>query len=60
MFYYYCVDRYVDDYVSANGNGSLKGGKEFTIPGTFCIGDGTNAAGTLTRWVRDEEADYAA
>lgn len=24
MFYYYCVDRYVDDYVSANGNGSLK------------------------------------
>ena len=35
MFYYYCVDRYVDDYVSANGNGSLKGGKEFTIPGTF-------------------------
>lgn len=24
-----------------------------TIPGTFCIGDGTNAAGTLTRWVRD-------
>lgn len=53
MFYYYCVDRYVDDYVSANGNGSLKGGKEFTIPGTFCIGDGTNAAGTLTRWVRD-------
>ena len=53
MFYYYCVDRYVDDYVSANGNGSLKGGKEFTIPGIFCIGDGTNAAGTLTRWVRD-------
>ena len=53
MFYYYCVDRYVDDYVSANGNGSLKGGKEFTIPGTFCIGDGANAAGTLTRWVRD-------
>ena len=27
MFYYYCVDRYVDDYVSANGNGSLKGWK---------------------------------
>lgn len=53
MFYYYCVDRYVDDYVSASGNGALKGGKEFTVPGTFCIGDGTNAAGTLTRWVRD-------
>ena len=27
--------------------------RKFTIPGTFCIGDGTNAAGTLTRWVRD-------
>ena len=34
-------------------NGSVKGGKVFTIPGTFCLGDGTNAAGTLTRWVRD-------
>lgn len=22
-------------------------------PGTYCLGDGTNAAGTLTRWVRD-------
>lgn len=31
----------------------MKGGKEFTVPGTFCLGDGTNAAGTLTRWVRD-------
>ncbi|MEQ2819760.1 FGGY family carbohydrate kinase [[Ruminococcus] torques] len=45
--------KYVIDQFLANGNGSLKGGKEFTIPGTFCIGDGTNAAGTLTRWVRD-------
>ena len=53
MFYYYCVDRLVDHYVSPGGNGSLKGGKVFTVPGTFCIGDGTNAAGTLTRWVRD-------
>lgn len=53
MFYYYCVDRYVDQFVSAKGNGSLKGGKVFTVPGTFCMGDGTNAAGTLTRWVRD-------
>ena len=31
----------------------LKGGKAFTVPGTYCLGDGTNAAGTLTRWVRD-------
>lgn len=53
MFYYYCMDRYVDHYVSPHGNGSLKGGKVFTVPGTFCMGDGTNAAGTLTRWVRD-------
>lgn len=53
MFYYYCVDRMVDDYVSPHGNGSLKGGKVFTVPGTYCMGDGTNAAGTLTRWVRD-------
>ena len=48
MFYYYCVDRMVQDYISSGGNGSVKGGKVFTIPGTFCLGDGTNAAGTLT------------
>lgn len=53
MFYYYCVDRMAGDYISPLGNGSIKGGKVFTIPGTFCLGDGTNAAGTLTRWVRD-------
>lgn len=53
MFYYYCVDRMAGDYVSPRGNGRLKGGKVFTVPGTYCLGDGTNAAGTLTRWVRD-------
>ena len=53
MFYYYCVDRFMDHYTSPEGNGSIKGGKDFTVPGTFCLGDGTNAAGTLTRWVRD-------
>ena len=53
MFFYYCVDRFLNDYRSSSGNGSIKGGKVFTVPGTFCIGDGTNAAGTLTRWVRD-------
>lgn len=53
MFFYYCMDRFVRDYQSPNGNGGIKGGKEFTVPGTFCMGDGTNAAGTLTRWVRD-------
>ena len=45
MFYYYCVDRFVDQFVSPNGNGSLKGGKVFTVPGTFCMGDGTNEIG---------------
>ena len=53
MFYYYCVDRYYDCFVSSYGNGSVKGGKHYTVPGTYCLGDGTNAAGTLTRWVRD-------
>lgn len=53
MFFYYCVDRFLGHYQSENGNGSIKGGKEFTVPGTYCLGDGTNAAGTLTRWVRD-------
>ena len=53
MYYYYCTDRFVGSYTSPRGNGALKGGKEFTVPGTFCLGDGTNAAGTLTRWVRD-------
>ena len=53
MFYYYCTDHFVGSYVSPQGNGALKGGKAFTVPGTYCLGDGTNAAGTLTRWVRD-------
>lgn len=53
MYYYYCTDKLISNYTSPNGNGSLNGGKIFTVPGTFCLGDGTNAAGTLTRWVRD-------
>ena len=53
MFFYYCVDRSVPNYLSPNGNGAIKSGKAFTVPGTFCLGDGTNAAGTLTRWIRD-------
>lgn len=51
MYYYYCTDRLFEDYSSENG--TIKGGKLFTVPGTFCIGDGTNAAGTLTRWIRN-------
>lgn len=53
MYYYYCTDRMISRYTSPAGNGSLNGGKVFTVPGTYCLGDGTNAAGTLTRWVRD-------
>lgn len=53
MFFYYLTDVQINDFESENGNGKLKSGKEFTIPGTFCLGDGTNAAGTLTRWVRN-------
>lgn len=53
MYYYFCTDRLLDGYTSPQGNGSLKGGKQYTVPGTFCLGDGTNAAGTLTHWVRD-------
>ncbi len=53
MFFYYCVDRFFGNFISSQGNGSIKGGKVFTVPGTFCLGDGTNAAGTLTRWIRD-------
>lgn len=53
MYYYYCTDCMIPNYTSPHGNGTLNGGKVFTIPGTFCLGDGTNAAGTLTRWVRD-------
>ena len=47
MFYYYCIDHEVA------GNDFIKGSNQFTIPNTYCLGGGTNAAGTLTRWVRD-------
>lgn len=53
MYFYYCIDHPVKHYISPNGTGSIKSSKCFTVPGTFCIGDGTNAAGTLTKWVRD-------
>ena len=48
MFYYYCVDRMVQDYISSEGNGSVKAERYLPYRGTFCLGDGTNAAGTLT------------
>ena len=53
MFFYYCLDHPVESYQSRQGHGAVKGSRPFTVPGTYSIGDGTNAAGTLTRWVRD-------
>lgn len=53
MYYYYCIDRSVSEHRSKWGLGSIKGSKLFTVPGTWCLGDGTNAAGALTKWVRD-------
>ncbi len=45
MFFYCCSDHLVkDDRVRGNN---------FTVPGTFSVAGGTNAAGTLTRWYRD-------
>ncbi|HOX31850.1 MAG TPA: FGGY-family carbohydrate kinase [Spirochaetales bacterium] len=41
-----CTDRLVDD--------DRVWREEFIIPGTFDISAGTNAAGTLTRWYRDQ------
>ena len=45
LFYYYCSDHPVHDARVHAGN--------FTVPGTYSVSGGTNAAGTLTRWVRD-------
>ena len=45
LFFYYCADRPVTDTRVHGGN--------FTVPGTYSVSGGTNAAGTLTRWVRD-------
>lgn len=53
VYYYYCTDRSYRAYESPLGNGKIKDTKAFTVPGTYVFGDGTNAAGTMTRWVRD-------
>ena len=45
LFFYYCADHKVTDPRVHGGN--------YTVPGTFSVSGGTNAAGTLTRWVRD-------
>ena len=45
LFLYCCTDHLIlDDRVRGNN---------FTVPGTFSVAAGTNAAGTLTRWYRD-------
>ncbi|MCI9634317.1 MAG: FGGY-family carbohydrate kinase [Ruminococcus sp.] len=41
----YCSDRLIED-------GRIWS-EDFLIPGTFCVDGGTNAAGSLTKWVRD-------
>lgn len=45
LFFYYCASHEVKDPRVHGGN--------YTVPGTFSVSSGTNAAGTLTRWVRD-------
>lgn len=45
LFLYCCTDKMIqDDRIRGNN---------FTVPGTFSVAAGTNAAGTLTRWYRD-------
>lgn len=46
VYMFLCTDRLVDD--------NRVWREEFIIPGTFDISAGTNAAGTLTRWYREE------
>ena len=45
LFLYCCTDRLVED--------DRLRGNNFTIPGTYSVAGGTNAAGTLTRWCRN-------
>lgn len=45
LFIYCCTDHLVED--------NRVRGNSFTIPGRFSIAAGTNTAGTLTRWYRD-------
>lgn len=41
----YCSDKLIhDDRIWS---------EDFLIPGTFCVDGGTNAAGSLTKWIRD-------
>lgn len=46
LFFYFCIDRPILDNRVRSGF--------FTVPGTYCLSGGTNAAGTLTQWLRDE------
>lgn len=41
----YCSDRKINDERIWTG--------DYLIPGTFCLDGGTNAAGALTKWIRD-------
>lgn len=49
----YCSDRMIDD--------ERIWSEDYLIPGTFCQDGGTNTAGALTKWLRDNIfVDYAA
>ncbi|MEG1189953.1 MAG: FGGY-family carbohydrate kinase [Oscillospiraceae bacterium] len=45
LFFYCCSDHMITDPRIHGGN--------FTVPDTFSVSGGTNAAGTLIRWLRD-------
>ena len=38
MFYYYCTDHFVDSLFRRRATAPSKGGKAFTVPGTYCLG----------------------
>lgn len=46
LYMIYCSDHWIND--------DRIWGEEFIIPNTFSVSAGTNAAGTLTRWYRDQ------
>ena len=49
----YCSDRMAED--------ARIWSEDFLVPGTFCVDGGTNTAGALTKWLRDEIfADFLA
>ena len=52
MFYIYCLDREMKAE-TIDGLYHFPGSNPYTMPGSFAATGGTNCAGTLTKWVRD-------